>query len=94
MEVEDNTILINVFFCGTAGSIEYETTQIGLFANDCLSTDLMYGDYSPVANNYKMYFDGCGVTNGIASVSSFSSYSQGQWALFSRLALMCSVNWL
>jgi hypothetical protein len=61
-------VIVNVFFCGTSGSIATETTQIGLFANECVAKDLMKDDSENVdwkAGSYKMYFDGCGVTNGM-----------------------------
>jgi hypothetical protein len=74
---EDRNATIHVFFCGTSGSIEKETTQIGLFAKECIATDLMDDEYSLDSNNYKIYFDGCGVTNGMLPFMRSISHSVG-----------------
>lgn len=55
----------------SGGSIREETTQIGMFANSCVATDLneenTFQETDP-EKQYKMCFDGCGVTNGISVI--------------------------
>eukprot|EP00457_Paulinella_chromatophora_P011040 gb/GEZN01011163.1/.p1 GENE.gb/GEZN01011163.1/~~gb/GEZN01011163.1/.p1 ORF type:complete len:218 (-),score=24.64 gb/GEZN01011163.1/:54-707(-) len=61
-------LLVSVFFCGTSGSIEAETTQIGIFAKECSATDITPPRKLPdsVLNKpFKFMFDGCGVTDGV-----------------------------
>jgi hypothetical protein len=53
-------VIVSVYFCGTGGTIKGETTQIGFFAKSCVASE----DITDGSNNYKFYFDGCGVTNG------------------------------
>ena len=57
--------VLTVFFEGTANHIDYNVTLIGLFASLAEGKDIrLYPSYDDPNHQYKMCFDGCGVTNG------------------------------
>jgi len=55
---------------GTANTLDPITTQIGIFAEAALGTDISHysggNDIDPAAGPFKVAFDGCGVTNGLS----------------------------
>jgi len=57
-------VILSVFWCGTGGTIRGMTTQVGLFASQCLSPDVETLKPLPARGEMKMCFDGCGITNG------------------------------
>jgi hypothetical protein len=61
--------IFTVFFEGTANPIDANVTQIGVFADITNALDVSgraaHGDlYTHALHQYKIGFDGCGVTNG------------------------------
>jgi len=59
----DNEIILNVYFCGTGGSIKSETTFIGTFYKYCNANVLLKYDNKIETNknkSYKISFNGCG----------------------------------
>ncbi len=73
MEKNDHPITLSIFFCGTNGSITPRigavTNQINLFAKANIGVELShYTDPDDLqitgSDHYKLYFDGCGMTNG------------------------------
>ncbi|KAJ1462273.1 hypothetical protein M885DRAFT_506446 [Pelagophyceae sp. CCMP2097] len=66
----DRTVLLTVFWEGTANTILPPTTQIGLFAAACPAHDVSRGFAAGLlddskATDFKVTFDGCSVTNGL-----------------------------
>ena len=60
---------LTVYFEGTANRIDYNVTQIGLFADITDALDLqLCGKSTSETHQYKLSFDGCGVTNGSMGV--------------------------
>lgn len=63
-----SSVVLSVFFEGTANRLRPPTTQVGLFFEQCDAldvTDLM-PDNTDGVHNFKMGFDGCGVVSGLA----------------------------
>jgi hypothetical protein len=58
--------VLTVYFEGTANPLSLHVTQIGLFADMTDAFDLTSGsrDIDRSNNQFKIAFDGCGVTNG------------------------------
>ncbi|CAM9788674.1 unnamed protein product, partial [Ectocarpus fasciculatus] len=60
---------LSVYFEGTANRIDYNVTQIGLFADITDALDLRLSRTSTSeTHQYKLSYDGCGVTNGSMGV--------------------------
>mmetsp|Transcript_28965 Transcript_28965/g.56848 ORF Transcript_28965/g.56848 Transcript_28965/m.56848 type:complete len:357 (-) Transcript_28965:331-1401(-) len=67
-------LVLSVFWCGTAGSIDGQTTQVALFYHTTKAVDVKVASrqelqelqkLSPQTNQFKVGFDGCGHTNGM-----------------------------
>jgi hypothetical protein len=78
----DSTVVLSVYFEGTANSLEALETQVGIFAAATVGTDL--SEYEAgmllrpdIRGPFKVAFDGCGVTNGILGTL-FAAGLEGQ----------------
>lgn len=60
----DHEVKLSVFFCGTNGTIENGFTQISLFYRECRGLVLDGVEFDLGQKEYKIGFDGCGITNG------------------------------
>mmetsp|Transcript_17015 Transcript_17015/g.28380 ORF Transcript_17015/g.28380 Transcript_17015/m.28380 type:complete len:391 (+) Transcript_17015:83-1255(+) len=64
--VHSTKVTVSVYFEGTANSLDSYVTQIGLFAALTDAVDLKICETTTLTGNqYKISFDGCGVTNGL-----------------------------
>ena len=87
-EEEVQEVLLTIFFEGTSNQLSPATTQIGEFAAATEATDLAWtgieGPPTPsdtrTKGPFKLCFDGCGVTNGVAGTL-FAAGLDGQCAL-------------